>query len=330
MVPKPCTTDADCNPPDSTCNSRTMTCDTGCTVQNYCNGDFSCNALTGRCKIVPPPAKATDIFFTAFGDVRPAYRTDPYPTVCGTIWGHISAQNPHHAFVVGDYIEQDTNMFTDFLNAMHGNYAAAGPVHFVVGNHEANYFNTYTSVMSEGLVNGQMYYSIDDMAQNAKYVIIADDAWDATQKSWLQSELANPTRYTFVFRHHPSKFGAGSSSNFEALPPVDNTYATAAAEIIAVIDTGKPTLVIAGHSHFFGMSKNHWTDPTGHAREVIAGNGGAPLATDQPGFPPNYYGFTLFQVLPSGSVAVIAYKSADETGNVVDPPVPVEWHEVTP
>jgi hypothetical protein len=307
-----------------------MLCDTGCTVQNYCNGDFSCNTLTGRCKIVLPPATANDIFFTAFGDVRPSVRGDPYPAVCGTIWGHISAINPHYAFVVGDYIEQDVNNFTDFLNAMHSNYAAAGPPYFVVGNHEANYFSTYTSVMAEGLINHKMYYSIDDNAQNAKYVVIADDAWNATQKSWLQTELAKASKYTFVFRHHPSKFGAGSSSNFESLPAVDNQYPTAAAEIIAVIDTGKPTLVIAGHSHFFGTSKNHWTDPTGHAREMICGNGGAQLSADQVGFPPNYYGFAVVQVLPSGNAAFVAYESADENGNVMNPAVPVEWHEVAP
>ncbi len=321
-VPKSCSTDADCAPPNSICSYKYKVCDDGCTVYNFCTGDESCNTATGWCKIVLPPATPNDIYFAAFGDTRPASSGASYPAVTGTIFGEISGHNPHHVFVVGDYIEHNTSQFTDFLNLMHKNYKASGPVHFVVGNHEAAYLSAYQSQMAEGLMNGKMYYAIQDTAQNAKYVVIADDAWDATQKAYIQAALAKPTKYTFVFRHHPSVISAGSSSHFQAMPAVDSQYATAQDEILAVITAGNPTLVIEGHSHFFGTTKRKWTDANGHSREIIVGNGGAPLSPDQPGYPPNYYGYTIFQVLPSGNVAIVAYDASSNQ--------PVEWHEATP
>src|SRR5262249_17461096 len=49
------------------------------------------------------------------------------------------------------------------------------------------------------------YYTQDvsatDGSWTAKFVVMACNAWSATQASWLQSELAKPTTYTFVVRH---------------------------------------------------------------------------------------------------------------------------------
>src|ERR1041384_4472793 len=68
--------------------------------------------------------------------------------------------------------------------------------------------NNYTAFMTKMLAPiGQSlpYYTIrfdaSDGSYTAKLVVIAANAWDATQATWLTQQLAQPTTYTFVVRH---------------------------------------------------------------------------------------------------------------------------------
>src|SRR5439155_26154711 len=106
-------------------------------------------------------------------------------------------------------------------------------------------------------INKGSYYSfrVDDTAGRwtAKFIITACNMWSATQSSWLQSELAVPTTYTFVARHHP--LGSNGPCNLE----MDG--------IIRASTTINGFLT--GHTHTVYFS--------GSAKELVEGVGGAPI-----------------------------------------------------
>ena len=87
----------------------------------------------------------------------------------------------------------------------------------------------------------------------AKFVFIAANAWDSTQQSWLQTQLADPTTYTFVIA-----------------PRVDDVVGRAGrrAGVGEHRDGASYTLELLGHTHEY----RH--EDTQH---VISGNAGAPL-----------------------------------------------------
>ena len=128
------------------------------------------------------------------------------------------------------------------------------------------------------------YYTVDvpapdhaDAASHpslAKFVFIAANAWSPAQGAWLEGELARPSTYTFIVRHEPA-----SATTAPGVAPSE-----------AIMARYPYTLAIVGHTHTY-------SHPADTPREVLIGNGGAPLTSKT-------YGFGLFSQRPDGAIAV--------------------------
>jgi hypothetical protein len=166
-----------------------------------------------------------------------------------------------------------------------GNHECTGATssNCVAGNSPASTPNleAFTSTLLAPIQQARPYYAIPvaaaDGSWTAKLVVVAANAWDDAQQRWLGTILAYPTTYTFVVRHEPH--------DASPAPP-----GVAASE--ALLAQHPYTLCIVGHAHTYGHEP-------GAPREVIFGNGGAPLASKD-------YGFGLFARRSDGKVAVDA------------------------
>ena len=108
-------------------------------------------------------------------------------------------------------------------------------------------------------------FKATDGSWTAKFVVIAANAWSSEQATWLENAMAKPTTYTFVVRHEG----------------VMVTTAPGVSPSAAIIAKYPFTLLLVGHTHTF--------DYYAADREVITGNGGAPLATGV------NYGYTVIR-----------------------------------
>jgi hypothetical protein len=161
-----------------------------------------------------------------------------------------------------------------------------------MGNHEctgataSNCATTTTTNMSEFMTQllgpiskTKPYYSINvaspTNAWTAKFVFVAANAWDSTQSSWLSSTLSQSTTYTFVIRHE-----SATASTAPGVSPSEQ-----------IMKQYSYTLSIVGHAHTY-------SHPSG--KEVLFGNGGAPLTSGN-------YGFGLFTQRGDGAIMVDAY-----------------------
>ncbi len=120
--------------------------------------------------------------------------------------------------------------------------------------------NNYTAFLSQmlGPIGKTLpYYAIDikaaDATWTAKLVFIAGNAWSSAQATWLETTLDAPTTYTFVVRHEPK----------------DTTQAPGVSPSEAIMAQHPYTLALVGHTHTY----YHFP-----GREVLVGNGGAPLS----------------------------------------------------
>jgi 3',5'-cyclic AMP phosphodiesterase CpdA len=241
--------------------------------------------------------------FAAFGDTRPGSSAvgSAYPTaVVEAIFRAIDRQAVDFVVVSGDYIYVSGTDATraaaqmDLFLAARTQLSASTPVHYVLGNHEDKNIPTFQSKLSS-----QVYWRVDQ--GDAKIVGIANDAWDSTQSSWLDAQLAEPTKYTFVFRHQ--YWGSHGTTHDGEIQPIVNAHPY--------------TLFIAGHDH----SYKHKTAVTrGAERDVVAGNGGAPFdgAWTSP-----YYGYIIVEQQADDSVQVTSYKV--EPGMDVPPTAMDSW-----
>ena len=251
------------------------------------------------------------LLFAVAGDTRPNTEGDVagYPTAIITqIFTNIEAQAAHPPLVIatGDYMYAAPGAAAS-ANAQLALYLGArakysGIVFPVMGNHECtggdisncgtgntNGITTnYTAFMTKLLGPIQKtlpYYTFtikaSDSSWTAKFVVIAANAWDATQSAWLTTTLATPTTYTFVFRHE----SATSSPLAPGVVPSE-----------AIMAKNPYTLSIVGHTHSFFHGRN--------AREATIGNGGAPLSSKN-------YGFGVFSQRADGAIVgdMIDYQS---------------------
>jgi hypothetical protein len=308
----------------TSCKQFTQTCQA-----NGCYGGWYCNTQTNKCQAPPtcttgdagPPPSPYDggivstigpsggtessLYFAVVGDTRPATEDDTanYPTaIISKIFSDVSAVKPVPPFIVstGDY--QFSNPYGTQAGAQLQLYLNArgpyGGVQFpAMGNHECTggtasncgagnangITNNYTQFMNMLLGPIQKtapYYTINvsapDNSWTAKFVFVAANAWDATQSAWLDGALAQPTTYTFVVRHE-----SASANTAPGVTPSETIMAKY-----------PYTLAIVGHSHEYQHSK--YTNP----RQVIIGNGGAPLALNQ------NYGYALVVQRSDGSLQV--------------------------
>jgi hypothetical protein len=250
------------------------------------------------------------LVFAVAGDTRPATEGDVanYPTAIITkIYQDIEAQAPHPVLVLGtgDYQFSSTGSSgtgdQQVQLYMQARQTYTGPFFPAMGNHECGVsggfstsdnnncgpgnqggatsnYNAFISNMMTPIGQTNPYYSINvkanDGSWTAKFVITAANAWDTAQQTWLTSTMAQPTTYTFVVRHE-------SSTATPPLPP-------GVAGVDAVIANYPYTLLIVGHAHTYG----HYNSAP---REVILGNGGAPLSSKD-------YGYGLFSQRCDGAI----------------------------
>ncbi|MDP9033890.1 MAG: metallophosphoesterase [Myxococcota bacterium] len=251
----------------------------------------------------PNGGHVANLAFVVVGDTRPASidDTSAYPNAIITkIFEDIQSLRPAPLFGVstGDYMFASTR--GGQAAAQLDLYAQArrrfrGIMFPAMGNHECTGYTAsncgpgnadgvtdnyvqYLKKFVEPLGHSTPYYvvRVDDTRRTwtAKLVFIAANAWDATQAAWLTTTLAQPTTYTFVVRHE--------SASVIRAPGVSPTE-----EVMARYPY---TLCIVGHAHTYARSG---------AREIVVGNGGAPLTSAK-----TNYGFALVQQRPDNAVQI--------------------------
>lgn len=250
-----------------------------------------------------------ELRFAIVGDTRPANLDDTahYPTeIVRTIFTAVEAEDPHPPFIVttGDYMfastttHEQTPQLDLYLSAR---AAYRGIVYPALGNHEcdgytksncgpggingqpANY-TTYLQRMVEPIGEHRPYFierfAATDGSWTAKFVFIAANAWSSDQAAWLEQVLSEPTTYTFAVRHEPHYS--------DTAPGV-----TPSAAILA---RHPMTLLIVGHTHSYQHIPGY--------RELIVGNGGAPLTSA------TNYGYVIVARGADGVLGVTAYDYA--------------------
>lgn len=221
--------------------------------------------------------------FAIIGDTRPAVVNDTagYPTaVITTIFQDLEALNPRPGFAVatGDYQfssngSAETAPQLDKYLAARANFS--NPEYPAMGNHECtgatasncgpgttngstSIFTTYMSKILSPLGISTPYYSLlitpSNKAWSAKVVLVAANAWTSAQATWLTKVLSQPTTYTFVVRHESS-----SANTAPGVTPSES-----------IINAHPYTMLIVGHDHTYKRFSQ---------KEVLLGNGGAPLTT---------------------------------------------------
>jgi hypothetical protein len=230
-----------------------------------------------------PIQTITDLRFAVVGDTRPVNVDDTpnYPVaVIDKIWNDVAAAQPAPTFAIstGDYMFANVNggqasAQLDIYLAARNVFSA--PVYAAMGNHECNGYTdsncgpgnvpgvttNYTQYMTRmvqplGFTHPYFdaYYKAADGTWTAKVIVIAANAWNADQATWLDTALSVPSTYTFVVRHE-----ADSADTAPGTTPSKSIIASHAV-----------TLQIFGHTHTYQhQAASH---------SVIIGNGGAPLS----------------------------------------------------
>jgi hypothetical protein len=243
--------------------------------------------------------------FAVFGDCRPPLpeQTTGYPTMIVTgIFARADAEGAQLVVGTGDYMNAFTQTAVDAqVNLFLGARASfKGPVYLTMGNHECMTTTTGNCPNANETPNAQVYMSklaptgvtkpyfridLPTPLGSAKLVFIAANAWSTEQGDWLETQLADPTHYTFVIRHE--------ASNDQSAPGVGPSD---------TLMMGAPlTVGFFGHTHVYQR-----IDPS----HVIAGNGGAPLDSG------TQYGFVLVKQRADGNLTLTAIDEA--TGNPID------------
>jgi hypothetical protein len=287
---------------------------------NGCYGGWWCNTGTNRCQAPPTSCDGAEggapfdaggavtgsvgpnggtisrLLFGIVGDTRPPGFNDTaaYPTaIIDQIYTHIEALPARPAFVVstGDYNFASTN--SSAADAQIALYMGArakysGAFFPAMGNHECTgatasncgtgnpdgitrNFSAFLTQMLGPIQKTLPYYAIDIKATDAKWtaklVFVAGNAWSSAQAVWLEATLAAPTTYTFIVRHEPK----------------DTTQAPGVSPSEAIMAQHPYTLALVGHTHTY----YHFP-----GREVLVGNGGAPLSGSK------NYGFAVVSQRP--------------------------------
>ena len=241
-----------------------------------------------------------DLRFAVVGDTRPMNLDDTanYPTaVVQAIWTDVQAEHPLFAVTTGDYMFASPG--TPVADAQLDLYLGAraqysGVVYPALGNHECtgdtasncadSVTTNFTAFMTRmlGPIGEPKPYFAERFAANdgswtAKLVFIAANAWDTAQGDWLERVMSEPTTYTFVIRHEPhfSTPAPGVSPSQDILSRHDLT------------------MLITGHTHTYEHLAPY--------REIIVGNGGAPLASTF------NYGYVIIDRAADGTIEETEY-----------------------
>ena len=261
----------------------------------------------------PPSGTVTEtggtvsrLYFAVIGDTRPALQNDTsnYPTAIITrLYADLESLSPRPQLAVatGDYNYASTSggeADAQIATYMTARATFSNPSFFTMGNHECTGYTSsncgagnqdgttanYEAFMRRMLgPAGQtvpyrsFVVNAADGSWSAKFVIVAANAWDSNQSSWLTRELDVPTTYTFVFRHEPS-----SADQAPGTTPSD-----------AIIQAHAYTLLIVGHTHRY----RHFF----RSREVVIGLGGAPITSGDD------FGYLIVAQAPNSDVVVSEY-----------------------
>ncbi len=292
-------------PANTTCDTVTQTC-TPNSVGDGGTGDGGTgNPLSGPVtgNVTDQGGTVSRLYFAVVGDTRPANEwksssdesSYPYPSsIISTIYSDITSLSPQPSFVVatGDYMYADptTNEGAKQIQLYHNaQQVYPGIVFHALGNHECTGYtksncgsgnsdgvtNSFTAFMNAWVTplgHSEPYYALSFAGQDgnwtAKIVLVAPNAWDSTQSSWLTTELQKQTTFTFVVMHEP--------------PSTTNCPNEQLAE--SIVRKYPLTLEINGHTHEFRFN----TGSSGYGGSssvfVIVGNGGAPLSGGSYGY----------------------------------------------
>jgi hypothetical protein len=244
--------------------------------------------------------------FAVFGDCRPPNNngTNGYPSaVIARIFGLAQAHGAQFVVGTGDYMFATTSTAVTAQVALFKKAKSSytnGPVYLTMGNHECTgatasncpnlnetpNVQAFMQLLESGSSKPYYRVDIDTPHGKAKLVFIAANAWNSAQQSWLTTQMADPTPYTFVMRHEPA-----SSSGVPSGVPTSESIVMA-----------RPfTLELLGHTHEY---KHEDT------RHVISGNAGAPLQSGAG------YGLLLVEQQTNGNITVSEIDEA--TGSVDD------------
>jgi len=241
--------------------------------------------------------------FAIVGDTRPARVDDlaGYPTAVITkIWQDIAATNTPFAVTTGNYMfasPAGTTAAPQLALYLQAQANFKGPVFHAMGNDECTGLassncgpgnpdgltSNYKAFMSNMLPPGHKlpYYVVNFHGPSnkwtAKFVILAGNAWSAAQAAWLDRALSVPTTYTFIVRNPPIG---------EATAPC--LAAKGAGNADTIISKHPYTLLIVGHTHTYAYNASQ--------KEVVVGNGGAPLSGSV------NYGYVLATQLTNGKM----------------------------
>ncbi len=257
-----------------------------------------------------------ELYFAVAGDTRPSLpnQTSGYPSdIITKIYDDIEglgANKPPFVVGTGDYQNSilkrgllggntALEQFDLFLAARRHYSGAWFPT---MGNHECSpvsssncvagsldmnandAFAAYEEKVLAPLGKTKPYYTIKvsatDGSWTSKFVFPAANAWDAAQDTWFKAAMAEATTYTFVIRHEPA--------NASPAPP-----GVAATE--ATMALFPYTMCIVGHTHTY----------TRTGRELLVGNGGAPLADSK------NYGYALLKRRSSDGAIVVDMMDKD-------------------
>ena len=255
------------------------------------------------------PAPMAELRFAIVGDTRPANEDDTpqYPTeIITQIWQDVADAAPQPAFGIstGDYMnaspgggQQDAQL-DQYLGAR-AHYPR--DVYAAMGNHECTgsslsncgadatdgetpNYEAFMERMVRPFGVDRPWYVVHlaaaDASWTAKLVVIAANAWSDEQASWLDATLAQPTTYTFVVRHEP-----------HVAITIDGVVASQ-----TILAKYPLTLLLTGHVHTY----QRYPD----AKEVVIGNGGAPLVSGVD------YGYAIAFRRPDGAIDLTEYDYA--------------------
>jgi hypothetical protein len=286
----------------------------------------------------------SQLYFAVIGDTRPANgcdtSTNAYPTAIITkIYQDLQNLSPRPPFVIttGDYQYVDQGGGSDpscpsLAATQFGYYTTArrnysGVLWPAMGNHECDGYadsdcgsgcpsgdpgcagssNTsnfleFQSQMLAPIGETLPYYtrtvSAPDGSWKATFIITAPNYWRGTQQSsWVTQQISaagthSSSNYVFVIHHED----ATASSPPAGLAPIESAEADV------------ETLSIVGHSHFWQWGTGGPYHET-NARQLLVGNGGAPLTSETNSSTVNSadYGYTLVTRQADGSLTMVNY-----------------------
>lgn len=232
--------------------------------------------------------------FAVTGDTRPPLcdlvllgRGQDYPTAAvTTIATQMNARGVQLGLDLGDHVfvclggagEAEAQM-NDYLRAIS---VFKAPFFLSMGNHECAFalggglgdcgadnpkdgvYTTFLKALAP--ISAKPYYAVDVATSLglARFVFVADDAWNDAQAAWLETTLAEAdakARYTIVLRHH--NLAQSKSGHYAA--------------IVALVNAHKYALHLTAHVHTYQHDVAE--DPSG--RTAIVGTGGSSNATMQ-------------------------------------------------